>query len=147
MTTNHASREVDERGWRRGVKNNAVVGIAHEDAIEHQDVHMHVQLQAPAEALHERDRTALAAHEPIPTRARSVEAEDRFDEESRHRAEHLGLEGGERAQLEREREDVLAHGHVGKHAVDQMRRGVRHAPARAARAAPRCLQENVTSTS
>lgn len=121
------------------MKDNAVVRIANEDAIEHHDVHVHVQVQAPAEALHESHRTALAAHEPIPTRVRSVETEDRFDEEARHRAEHLGLEGSERAQLERERQDVLAHGHVGKHAVDQMRRRVRHAPACAAWACPPLL--------
>jgi hypothetical protein len=121
------------------VKDNAAVGIANEDAILHHDVHVHVQVQAPAEPLHEGDRTALAAYEPIPTPARSIEAEDRLHEEARHRAEHLRLEGRERAQLERERQDVLAHGHVGKHAVDQMRRRVRHAPACAAWACPPLL--------
>ncbi len=59
----HDCLEVDERGWRRGMKHNAVVGIANEDTIEHDDVHVHVQVQAPPEALHESHSTALAAHE------------------------------------------------------------------------------------
>jgi hypothetical protein len=74
------------------------------------------------------------APEPTSTRARSVETEDRVDKEARHRAEHVGLEGRERAQLEREREDELANRHVRDDAVDEMRRGVRHAPAGATRA-------------
>jgi hypothetical protein len=67
----HDGLEVDERRWRRGVKDNAAVGIANEDGIEHHDVHVHVQVQAPAEARHEGDCTTLAAREPIPMRVAS----------------------------------------------------------------------------
>jgi hypothetical protein len=53
--------------------------------------------------------------------------------DARQRAQHVGFGRGEKRQLERERQDVLANGDLRDHAVDQVRRAPRHAPARAAR--------------
>lgn len=103
------------------MKDNAVVGIANEDAIDHDYVDVHVEVQAAREA-----RTKVTApRSPAmshPAACAFDSGEDRLDEQARHRAEHLALR---RALLERRRRGVHAHGHVGEHAVDQVRRRVR----------------------
>jgi hypothetical protein len=85
-----------------------------------------VQVQAGAKSLNEVDRTALCGEHAVALRRRAVAGEDRLDEDAPERREHVGLEGGEPAQLEGQRQDVLAHGDIGKDSVRNGRRGVRH---------------------
>ena len=94
---------------------------------------MYVEVQA-AEALNTEHRAALGALDPGALRTRAVGRERGLNEDARQGGEHVGLEGGKPAHLERQRQDVLAHWHVGQDPVDQVRRAVGHAPARAARA-------------
>ena|SRR5579872_4872366 len=118
---------------RRRVKEHATLGIAREHAIEHKCVKVHVEVQA-AEALNTEHRAALGALDPGALRTRAVGRERGLNEDAGQGGERVGLEGGKPAQLERQRQDVLAHRHVGQDPVDQVRRAVGHAPARAARA-------------
>lgn len=94
---------------------------------------VHVEVQA-AEALHTENRAALGALDPGVLRTRAIGRERGLNEDARQGGEHVGLEGGKPAQLERQRKDVLAHRHVGQDPVDQVCRAVGHTPARAARA-------------
>ncbi len=112
---------------RRGVPPLRVAGIL---AVEHHDVKVHIEVEARAEALHERDGAGLrlAAGDAMC----AVSPEHGLDEDAHQRGKHVGLEGREATQLERQREDPLTNGHRGQHPVDQVCCGARHAPCRAA---------------
>ena len=74
-----------------------------------------------------RDRAGGRVAEPMALRPRPVARED--NEQARERREHIGAERRERAKLEGQRQDPLAHRHRGEHSIDQVRRDVCHAPA------------------
>ncbi len=88
-----------------------------------------------AEALNKVNRAApYLVFEAVTLRASLVAHEDRLTGELPHRGEHVRLEGDKLPQLVGERENVLPHGHIRQNPVDDRSGGVRHAPARAARA-------------
>ena len=62
--------------------------------------------------------------------------EDRFDKEATERPKDFRVEGRKPAKRVRKRKDILADRHVGEHAVHEMRGGIGHTSARAARAEP-----------
>ena len=92
-----------------------------------------VQIQA-AEALHAEHRPALNSVKPIAFGPRAIAGENGLDEDARERRQHVGLERGELAELEGERQHVLPDRHIGQHAIDQVGRPVGHPPPAAARA-------------
>ena len=82
-----------------------------------------------SEALHEGDRTALtAAHPPPLAGAAAQRCEQSPEEEVQDLAGEGGVVGHAVAEREGEREHPLAHGDLGKNAVDEMGGGVGHAP-------------------
>jgi hypothetical protein len=124
--------QVRSRGRRLRVKHYTRLCVAREHAIKHCKVEVNVEIQA-AEALNEIDRTALAIHDSVTFGACPVAREDGVDEDAPQRCEHIGLEGGQLSKLVGQREDILAHRHIGKNPIDDGRRLVGHASARAAR--------------
>lgn len=136
MNRSHDSLELLS-SWRcRLVEDEATGVVARVQTVQEARVKVDVQIQAGAKALHEGDGTqphAVDVCDPGPRRRRAIVSVDRGGEESRERAQHLRIERSESAQFEREREHPLAHRHSGENAVDQVRRRVGHAPARAAR--------------
>jgi hypothetical protein len=64
-----------------------------------------VQIQA-AEALHAEHRPALNSVKPIAFGPRAIAGENGLDEDARERRQHVGLERGELAELEGERQRI-----------------------------------------
>jgi hypothetical protein len=56
-----------------------------------------------------------------------------------HRRDQLGLPGQQHAQRDRQRQHPLPYRHVGDDVIDQVRRGLRHAPRAARRTEPAAL--------
>ena len=107
------------------------------DAIEHERMKMHVEIQGIAEALHEGDgaalRVAAASAQPRPP---SQRAEHGAHEEAEHRTRERAVVGQAVAQREGQREHPLPNRRRRKDVIDQMRRRVRHAPPAARRTEP-----------
>lgn len=63
---------VETRGSRRRVKEDTGgahgIGITNENAVQDNDVQLHIEIWAPSEALQKDDRTALTARVHISTR-------------------------------------------------------------------------------
>jgi hypothetical protein len=116
------------------VKHDAVLGPTCEGPVDDDDVEVHVQVAAPAEALHEVDGAALSADHTGALGPSTVAREDRIDRDAGERGEDVRPECRELTKLEGEREHVLPHGHVGQHAIDDGGGRTRHSPASAARA-------------
>jgi hypothetical protein len=109
------------------------VRIAGEDAIENDHVEMDVEVQAP-KSLYEVDGTALPMLDPAALRPCAVAPEDGLDGNAPDRREYVGFEGGQSAQLVRQRQNVLAHRHIGENSVHDGGSRIGHAPPRATRA-------------
>jgi hypothetical protein len=101
------------------VKDDAALGVACEDAIEHQGVIVDVEVQA-SEALHAEHRAALSAFDAVLLGA--VRRERRLHEDAREGGEPVGFEDRQ-PELEG-RKDVLANGDIREHAVDELRGAV-----------------------
>jgi hypothetical protein len=85
-----------------------------------------------SEALHEGDRTALAAAYPPPLAGAATQrCEQGPEEEVQDLAGEACVVGHAIAERKGEREHPLAHGDLGKDAVDEVGGGVGHAPPRA----------------
>jgi hypothetical protein len=130
--------DVELGAARRGGGHEARCGVVtffDVDAIEGAGVQMHMEVEARAEPLHERDgaRVKLAGQTAL-LRGALVVARELVGVDARERPKHVRLGRGQQRQLEGERQDELPNGHRGQHAVHQVRRLRRHAPTRAARA-------------
>ena len=106
------------------------VRIRAEDPIEHDHVEMDVEVQAP-KSLYQIDRTALPILDPAAPRPCAVAREDGLDRDAGDRRQHVGLEGGQSAQLVRQRQNILPHRHIGQNPVHDGGRRIGRAPARA----------------
>ena len=124
--------------WGRcAVKHEASTWLALVGAVEEARVEVNVQIQARTKALNEGDRARAGCHAVSDASAlcrASIPLPDRVGEDPRERGEHLRVERGERAKLEREGEHPLTDGDLREHPVDESRCFVRHPPARATRA-------------
>jgi hypothetical protein len=120
------------RGGRR-VEDGATLRVAYECPIEEHGVEVHIQVDAGAETLNVRHGPGCDAVEAVASSARTVSREDGFDEDPREAGEHVCAEGCEGPQLERQRQDPLAYGYARQHTIDQVRGGIGHTPACAAR--------------
>src|ERR1019366_1600304 len=79
-------------------------------------------------------RTALPMLDPAALRPCAVAPEDGLDGNAPDRREYVGFEGGQSAQLVRQRQNVLAHRHIGENSVHDGGSRIGHAPPRATRA-------------
>jgi hypothetical protein len=98
------------------------------DAVQRQRVEVNVQVERRAEALDEGDGAALLrANAPLPSRASAKLREQGTDEGAKHFARELRVVGAAVAECVGERENPLPHRRFRQHAIDQMRRRIRHA--------------------
>ncbi len=133
------------------MEHHACICVAGEHAVEDGDVEVDVQVDRAPHPLNKIDGTALRVLDSPTLGARPVAREDRLDEDASQRRQHVRLERGEPAQLVRQRQDVLAHGHVGRqNSVDQVCGRVCHAPSATtwanAAAATRERDEQIVAT-
>jgi len=102
------------------------------DAVEHERVEVNVAVQRAAEALDEGDGAALRARNlALLARAATQRREDAAHEDAEHGLHQRCVVGEPVAQREGQREHPLAHGHLGQHAIDEVRGGVGHTAAAA----------------
>lgn len=119
-----------EAGRRRA----GVPGLV-EDAVQHERVEVDVQVEGAAEALHADDGPRAAVRDAVPVAGPTAQGvQHGGDEEGAQIPAQLPVERHREAQRERQREHPLAHGDARQHAIEKVRRGVRHAPAAAGRA-------------
>jgi len=99
------------------------------DPVEDERVEVEVRVQGGAEALDEGDRAALAARSaPLLARAPAKLGEECAEEGAEHGAREPRVVGAAIAKRIGKRQDPLADRHLGEDAVDEVRRGVGHAP-------------------
>ena len=100
------------------------------DSVERQGVEVGIEVRGGgSEALHEGDRTALAAaHSPPLASAAAQRCEQGPQEQVQDLAGEACVVGHAVAERKREREHPLAHGDLGKDAIDEVGGGVGHAP-------------------
>jgi len=125
-------------GWRRHFDElRHTVGTAPVHPVQHQAVHVNVEVGRRPKALDERDGAAVGLVGPEAGLPQQV-ARDHAVHHLQHGRHQLGLCGQQQAQRDGQRQNPLAHRHVGNDVVDQVRRRLRHAPgpARGAKAAP-----------
>lgn len=124
--------------WRRcAVEHEASTWGALVGAVEEARVEVNIQVQARTEALNEGDRAwsrGRAASGASVLEPASIPLTNGLGEDPRECGEHLRVEGGERAKLERAGEHPLAHGDCWEDSIDESRRLVRHPAPRATRA-------------
>jgi hypothetical protein len=136
-TSRRASDDRVQLGWSRRVcrvEHELALGVARKDAVENDEMIVHVKVDARSAALNEVGGAALRSLDAVALGASAVGREDALDEDVRDGREHIGLEGNELAKLVGQRQDVLPQGNIGKDPVDQECGRICHAPARAARA-------------
>ena len=114
------------------------VGAAPVHPVQHQAVQVDVEVGRRAEALDQRDGAAVAFVGLEPGSLQQM-ARDHALHHLQHRRDQLGLRGQQQAQRDRQRQHPLPHRHVRDDVVDQVRRGLRHAPRAARRAEPAAL--------
>jgi len=107
------------------MKEHTTVRVPGDDAIEHQHVKMHVEIQT-AEALNKGYRSALRILEALALGASAVAGKDGLDEDAAQGCENVGLERRKLAKLVRERQNVLPHRDVGQDSIDQVGSRVGH---------------------
>ncbi len=125
---------------RQSPEAHARPAVAFVDAVEHERVEVHVEVQRVAEALDE----GHGASPGPPDRAvlpgtAAVGGEHSTDELPQHHRCEGGIVGEAVAQGVGECQDPLADGHLGEHAVDEVGGGVGHAAAEAGGAEPASL--------
>src|SRR5881296_29928 len=84
------------------------------------------RLAADPKSLHERDGAALGLVDAVIPSHAAVQTEESPDEDTQYRGHHLRVIGQTVAQGEGQRKNPLACRDMRKHAVHQVRRGIRH---------------------
>lgn len=110
-------------------RNPALLGV---DAVEHERMDVHIQIQRGAETLDDGHRSATAVARARLPRAASEEPEHRPDEDARNRAAQRVVPRQEVTQAMRQTQDPLPHGHDRKHVIDEVCGAFGHPPATAA---------------
>ena len=108
----------------------------HEETIGQEAVEMGVGIQSAPESLKERHGTGLAAANPERPAATPVPGQQGSQVDPEHLAKELPVHSQGQTKGPGEGQDPLAVRGRGKHAVDQVRRGVGHAPRPAGGAEP-----------
>ena len=88
---------------------------------------VYVEVEGAAELLHEGDRARPRRSCSGTPDAATLEAEDCAKSNVERAGDEPRVPGEKESRPAGEREDPLAHGHVGEHAVQEMRRGPLHA--------------------
>ena len=88
---------------------------------------MNVEVGGGAKALDQRDGAAMAFVGLEPGSGKQV-PRDHALHHLQHRGDQLGLGGQQQAQRDRQRQHPLPHRHMRHDVVDEVRRGLRHAP-------------------
>jgi hypothetical protein len=89
-------------------------------------MHVHVQIQRPAEALDDHDGPATAIDDPVPARTPTHESQHAANGDAHDGATEVVIPGQEIPKPMRETQDPLTNGHVGEHVIDEMCRAVGH---------------------
>jgi hypothetical protein len=119
-------------GRREGMEAKSPVRPRRVDAVDQQWVEVDVQVEGVAEALHEGDRTALAAdYPPLLERPPSQRGEDRPNEDAQYRTRERRVVSEPVAEREGQREHPLPDGGLWQHTVHQVSGRIGHAPAAA----------------
>src|SRR2546428_503371 len=100
---------------------------------------MDVEIESPAEALHDRDGAAPAVGHAVTASAAPQEPEHRAQGYAGHGPTQLMIPRQQVPQPRRQAEAPLSNGHVGEDMIDEMRRPLAHAPAATPRAEPTAL--------
>jgi hypothetical protein len=103
------------------------IGAAAVHPVQQQTVQVDVEVGGGSEALDQRDGAALAFVDAEPGAVKQVPREDALHH-LQHRRDQLGLRGQQHAQRDRQGQHPLPHRNVRDDMVDQVRRGLRHAP-------------------
>ena len=107
-------------------------------AVQHQAVQVDVQAGSRAEALDQGDSATLTFVALEPRVVQQMPFNHQL-QHLQHRRDQLGLRGQQHAQRNRQRQQALAHRHVGDDVVHQVRCRLRHAPRTASGQKPRRL--------
>ena len=108
--------------------------IADEHAVWNHAMKVHVEVEGAAESLNEGDRARPRRSCSGPPRPATLEAEDRAQGNVERARDELRVSGEKKARPTRQRQHPLAHRHVRKNAVQEVRRGPLHAARGAGRA-------------
>ena len=125
---------VGRRGRRRAVKPEGAGRGPRKHAIEHQGVHVDVEVHRPTKALDDGDTTAPWTGETLVACPGTKVPLDRMVQNARNATAHVVVPGQQIPDPVRHTQDPLADRHVGKDAVDEVRCAFGHAPPTAARA-------------
>ncbi len=117
----------------------APFGAEAEDAVECRGVEVRVEPEVGAEALRDGEPAALRSQDPSVSRGVAVALRQDAGKETQHGRAEVGVVGDGEAELEGERENPLADGHVGQDVVHKVGGGLGHVPAGARGAEPAAL--------
>jgi hypothetical protein len=126
MVCSSASNLVVGRRTRVDETGHAI-GAAAVHAVQGQAVQVDVQVGGEPEALDQRDSATVAFVSDEPGSGQQV-PRDHALHHLQHRRDQLGLCGQQQAQRDRQRQHPLPHRHMRYDGVDEVRRGLRHAP-------------------
>jgi len=108
---------------------------------------VHVEVEGAAEAFHEGDRARPRRSCSGTPGAAMMEAEDCAQSNVERAGDEPRIPGEKEARPSGQREDPLAHRHVRKHAIQEVRRGPLHAAGGAGRAEAATLAGKATNIS
>jgi hypothetical protein len=121
-------------GFGRGKREEGagVVGGASKDPVKHQAVKVRREIERGAKSLDKSDCAAVAApHAVVLAGTPALVGEQCAQEGAQHLACESGVPRATITERIRKRQNPLTRGHLGKHAVDEVRGCVCHAPATA----------------
>ncbi len=127
---------VERRQASNPVKDRRSIIGRGEDAIEHERVEVHVQVQRATEALNHDYGAASAAFDALVPGPLAEHAEDRPHQPGGHGATQVVIPGQQIPQVVRQAEHPVAYGHVRQDVIDQVRRALGHTSSATARAEP-----------
>jgi hypothetical protein len=119
--------------WRGSLKAQGPTVVFDIHAVEHERMHVHVQVQRSAKPLDDRHGPATAPDRAVLPRPPPKRAEHRTHEHTRDRPTQLVVPCEHVTQLVRQAQDPLAHRHFWKYVIDQVRCSLRHSSPAAAR--------------
>jgi hypothetical protein len=108
--------------------------VAREDAVEHERVEVHVQVQRATEALNHHDGAAAAVLDASVAGPITQDATHAANQDARNGPAEIVIPRQTVPQSVREAQHPLPDRHIRKHAIDQMSGAFRHAAATTARA-------------